>query len=380
MAGRAGDGVDERVHFLESISAAEGEAEAGAGAFGREADGEQDVGRRDGAARTGRAARDGEAFEVERDDHGLAVDAFETNIRGIGDAAVPRAVDAGVGDAGENAVFEEIAQGAQAVRLLVETVGDGDGGAAEGHGAGDVFGAGAKAMLVAASEKERIDGRVLFDEERSDALGRVDLVTADGIEIDAEIVDASGQLAERLDAVGVEKGAGLVCESGDFADGLDGAGFVIDVHHGDERGIGAESAGDVGGIDHTVGGDGDIGDRCTFALQLRAGLKDTRVLDTRRDDVVAGGEAVAKGAEEREVIGLGAAAGENDFLRIAMEERGHLAAGHLQALPGDLAAIMDTGSVAVHFACDGKERLEDLRRGRSGSVVIEIRTQHGGYF
>src|SRR5579863_8877582 len=110
VAGRSGDGVDERVHFLKSISAAEGEAQAGAGAGGREAHGEQDVRRLDGAARTGRAAGDGEAFEVERDDHGLAFDAVEADVGGVGDAAVARSVDAGVGDAGEHALFEEVAQ------------------------------------------------------------------------------------------------------------------------------------------------------------------------------------------------------------------------------------------------------------------------------
>src|ERR1039458_2922021 len=89
------DGLDERVHLGGGIAAPEGEAHAGARAIVREADGLQDVGGREGSAGAGRAGGDGEAAQIERDDHGFAIDAIEVKVAGVGHAIQARAVDAG---------------------------------------------------------------------------------------------------------------------------------------------------------------------------------------------------------------------------------------------------------------------------------------------
>src|SRR4051794_11455725 len=69
---RAGYGVDEGVHLLRCVRAAERKANAGAGAPLSGADGEQHVRRLDRAAGARRAAGHGEPAQVEREDHGLA--------------------------------------------------------------------------------------------------------------------------------------------------------------------------------------------------------------------------------------------------------------------------------------------------------------------
>src|ERR1039457_1604136 len=62
------------------------------------ADGLEDVGGREGSAGTGRAGGDGEAAQIEGDDHGFAIDAVEVEIAGIGHAIPTRSVDAGAGN------------------------------------------------------------------------------------------------------------------------------------------------------------------------------------------------------------------------------------------------------------------------------------------
>ena len=62
-------------------------------------DGGEHVRGRDGAAGAGRAGGDGEAAQVERDHQGLAIDAVEIDVAGVGRAIPARAVDAGAGNA-----------------------------------------------------------------------------------------------------------------------------------------------------------------------------------------------------------------------------------------------------------------------------------------
>src|ERR1035441_5537807 len=109
------DGLDERVHLGDGIAAPEGEAHAGARAIVREADGLQDVGGREGSAGAGRAGGDGEAAQIEGDDHGFAIDAVEVEIAGVGHAIPARAVDAGAGNVVQHGVLQAVAQRGEAL-------------------------------------------------------------------------------------------------------------------------------------------------------------------------------------------------------------------------------------------------------------------------
>src|SRR5437660_5674064 len=106
QVGDAGlDGVDERVHLLRGVGAAEREAHAGAGTVVGEADGFEHVRGSQRARGAGGAGGDGEAAQVERDHHSLAIDAVEVEVAGVGHAVPARAVDACAGDAIAAAVF-----------------------------------------------------------------------------------------------------------------------------------------------------------------------------------------------------------------------------------------------------------------------------------
>ena len=81
---------------------------------------------------------------------------------------------------------------------------------------------------------------------------------------------------------------------------------------------------------------------------------------------------MAVGAGEGEVVGLGSAAGKNDFFGGAAEAGGELAAGGFEELLGALAMLMDAGGVAIGLRQHGKECGEDVGGDWSGRVMVEV--------
>ena len=90
------------------------------------------------------------------------------------------------GDAFQHGVLQPVAEGGEALGIFRHTASGEFGGGAESCDAGDVFGAGpAIAFVMAAVGDGREAGSFAYV-ERSDALGRVELVAAHAVEIDAE--------------------------------------------------------------------------------------------------------------------------------------------------------------------------------------------------
>ena len=114
-----------------------------------------------------------------------------------------------------------------------------------------------------------------------------------------------------------------------------------------------------------------------FALQLRAGAQHGRVFDGAGDDVPGRGPAArAHHAQHRHVIGLGAAAGEDDLGRRGVDQRRQLPPGGLQPLLGGLPEMVDAGSVTIHLTETRHHGVQDLGRDGSGGVVVEIEMLH----
>ena len=75
----------------------------------------------------------------------------------------------------------------------------------------------------------------------------------------------------------------------------------------------------------------EVRDLEAFALQLAAGVEHRGMLGARGDDVPAALAVEARRAEQREVVGLGGARGEDHLRRIGAHQRGHLRARLLDA-------------------------------------------------
>ena len=175
----------------------------------------------------------------------------------------------------------------------------------------DIFGAGAAVALVVGAVHELFQPDAGPDVQRADALGGVELVAGHGEEIDAEVVHLDGDLADGLGAVAVHQDAAAVGDFGDLRDGLNAADLVIGVHDGDEDGFGSDGLLDLPGVNHAVLVDRQVGGATALAFQVAADFGHGRMLDRRRDDVVALVTMGAGDALDGVIVGLGAAAGED---------------------------------------------------------------------
>ena len=108
--GNEGEGF---VDLLGGGEAGEREADAGAGAGGREAHRGEDVGGFSGAGLAGRASADRESLEVEGDDESFGFDMVEVEAGGVGDSGGAFAVDSALLYLREEALFEAVAEGGE---------------------------------------------------------------------------------------------------------------------------------------------------------------------------------------------------------------------------------------------------------------------------
>ena len=73
------------------------------------------------------------------------------------------------------------------------------------------------------------------------------------------------------------------------------------------------------------------------------------MFDGAGDDVLARLRGGARRAEDREIVGFGAAAGEDDFGGVGVDQGGHLAARGFQPLLRGLSEVVDAGRVTIHL-------------------------------
>jgi len=111
------------------------------------------------------------------------------------------------------------------------------------------------------------------------------------------------------------------------------------------------------------------------------GVEHGLVLDGARDDVTPARRAIEKfgrlcRAAQREVVGLGAAAGEHDLGRLGPDQLCDRRARLVQHRLGALAEVMHARRVAEVFAQRARHGLDDRRVRRCGRVVIEVGPGH----
>ncbi len=199
----------------------------------------------------------------------------------------------------------------------------------------------------------------------------------DGKKIDAESFYVEGNFSGGLDGVGVEIDVALCGELSNLCERLHGAEFVVGVHDGDKRGVGTQRFFDLIDSDDAVGIYGEIGDGDAVFFKRLAGVKDGFVFDVGGDDVLGGAGSGADDSENGVIVGFGAAAGKDDFLRACSEKRGDLIAGSFDGGAGALANSVDRSGVAEVRGEIGKHRVEDGGFDGGGGVEIEVDAIHG---
>ena len=130
------------------------------------------------------------------------------------------------------------------------------------------------------------------------------------------------------------------------------------------------------GRDAPVAVDRHLDDLEPELLEVGQRVADGVVLDRRRHDPVPARLAGPRGALEREVVRLRAAAREHDLAGVAADRAGEPLVRVVERLAGDPPERVRRRRVAEHAAEERRHRLEHLGAQRRRGGVIEI-DRHG---
>ena len=163
----------------------------------------------------------------------------------------------------------------------------------------------------------------------------------------------------------------LVGDGSDLLDGLDGADLIVGHHDADEGGVGADGRFHVLGADVALGSGLDIGHFKAQTLQRSHAVHDGMVLKGAGDEVLLVLAGLGEGrALHGPVVGLGAAAGEEDLGGGSVDGLCHLCAAGVHELFGFVAdAVMAAGVAAGTAQCFDHDGQHFRRAGRGGGVV-----------
>ena len=135
----------------------------------------------------------------------------------------------------------------------------------------------------------------------------------------------------------------------------------------------------VGRIDQPVAADRQLGHRHAQPLQLPATSQDGRMLDGAGDQMGAGKSGRQQHALQGQVVGLGAAAGEDDFAGLGAEQVGHLCPRPIHRLAGLPPLGVEARRIAPKLVEIRPHGLQHPRIGRRGGGVVEVDALRHGY-
>ncbi len=328
-----------------------------------------------GGRRASRARRNGDLGHAQH--QGLALDALEAQIEVVRQPVLRRSVSVNALETCRDLAPQSIAQCRHA-HGVCRALGTRDRRRfAEPHDPGHVQRARAQAVLLAAAVEDRLDadrGPARSHVERPDALGAVHLVTRDREQVDGVAFHVHIELAERLRCVAMEEHAARATRLADRRHRLDRADLVVGVHHAHQHGPVGERSLHVAGIEAAVAIDGKHGDPEAFLLECPQRIEDRLVLGGLGDDVIAAPAQRPRRADQRQVVALGGAAGEDDGLRFARADQlGDSPAGALHRLLGLPAEGVGTrGRIAVDLDEGAGDRGDHPWVDGCRGVVIEV--------
>src|SRR5208282_6045252 len=228
---------DDIVDFLLRVKATEAEADRSVGQVLSDAQSLEDVARFQRGGSTRRTARYRDVVDAHQER--FAFNISKAHVQVVRQAMFERAVDENLVELGFQALFEAVAESAQSNGLFFHFLLAELACFAEANDAGHVEGAGTHAALVAAAVNdggELHTGVAAANIQRANALGAVNLVAANGQQVDVVFLYVDRNLANGLHAVRGEENAVFLGDFADLGDGIDDANLVVGVHDGDQNG------------------------------------------------------------------------------------------------------------------------------------------------
>ena len=196
-------------------------------------------------------------------------------------------------------------------------------------------------------------------------------------EVDGDLAHVELERADALHRVAVERDAAVAADRADRGERLQRADLVVRVHDRDERGAVVDRRRDGGRSDATVWRDLDHGQPHVCVLgKVARGVEDRVMLDRRRHEAIALAATRLQRAAQREVVRLGAAAGEDDLARRRADRRRDLLARGVDEGVRGLALGVDARRIAGHVAVDARHRLGHLGVDGRRRGVIQVHACH----
>ena len=323
-------------------------------------------------AGTGRAAGHRQALDAH--DERLALDEVETHVQVVRHAMLQIAVDEHLIDFLQAVQQALLQAGCMLMVLLHLFLGQAE-GLAHAHALVGGQRAAAHAALVAATVHLRLDAhaRLAAHVQGTNALGTIGLVAGQTHQVDRHGLDVDFHLAGCLRSVHVEDDALLAAQCADGRNVLHHADLVVHEHHADQDGVGTDGRLQHVHVDQAVFLHIQIGHLEALALQLAHGVQHGLVLGLDGDEVLALALVEVRSALDRQVVGLGRAAGPDDLARVGADQVGHLFAGLLDGRFGFPAPGMAArGRVAEVLTDPGDHGFGHARVHRRGGAVIEV--------
>jgi hypothetical protein len=156
-----------------------------------------------------------------------------------------------------------------------------------------------------------------------------------------------------------------------------GPRLVLHMHHADQDRLRRDRLNHGARVQATLRVDGDPSHPQALLLEGAEDLGHRRVLDRAGHHVVAAPAQRRHGPADRQVVGLGAAAGEYDLARAGPQSLGHLLAGLLERSRGLGAQSVQAARVAVERIEAGQHGLAHLGQRARGGCVVEVERIHG---
>jgi len=237
------------------------------------------------------------------------------------------------------------------------------------------FRARAPSPFVPRAVHERFEPQAGADVESADPLGSVELVRRDGQQVGAELPDPGGDLPHRLRRVEMERNAARPQEGRRLLDRQQRAGLVVRVHHRDQHGAGGQRRLDLPRIDAPMAVYGEDGHDGPQAFEESQRLERRRMLhggghEVRRLDPAPAG--LEEGPLDRQVARFAAAAGEDDLLGRAVEQRRRPSPRQLHGRARGTAGPVSAGRVAEVLLQQGPHLRGNLGVDRTARVVVQV--------
>ena len=309
------------------------------------ADGKQDMAR---IQRPGRACTAGGCLDplvVQKQEQGLSLNSLEAEIHISRKTLLPVSVQGGVRDLGK-AVDQAVPELRDILGVLLHLRADLLQSRGHGADAGHILGACALSALLCAALDEVRDRNALSHIEESHALRPMELMGGGGQHVDVVVRHIDREVSDGLDRVRVEEDLLFAADRADLPDGLDRADLIIREHDGHETGIFPDGSRDLLRKDDPVFMDVQEGDVEAFFSQLFQRVQHCVMFKGSGDDVHLP-LLFPKGCcgEDRLIVGLASAGGENDLLRLCSDHCRDRFSGLFQRFLCFLSMAVETGGI-----------------------------------